>query len=138
MRTLQEIFDTAYLGLIAQGAPAVDSDYSCKYRTPDGLKCAVGMLIADEHYKQDFENVPVRSARTREEDPLECASMLELGTALERSGIDLLQARGMLVEMQRAHDEYARKLVPPMPFVAYIRDAFAAIAARHHLTVPEG
>lgn len=44
----------------------------CLYRGPNGLKCAVGVLIDDEHFSEDFN-----SSSVDEDDVL---------TALDRSG----------------------------------------------------
>jgi hypothetical protein len=53
---LQEIFDTATVGIIKQGGPASSKDtYMCAYRGEDGRKCAVGQLIPDELYTADLE-----------------------------------------------------------------------------------
>jgi hypothetical protein len=51
--TRQEIFDKAFLGVIAQGKKSArynaQGQYiGCRYRGPDGLKCAIGMLVDDE------------------------------------------------------------------------------------------
>lgn len=56
MKTLtrQDIFNIAANGLLKQGKTSKDS-VSCKYRGPNGLKCAVGMLIPDELYEDTFE-----------------------------------------------------------------------------------
>ncbi len=51
--TRQEMFDKAYLGVIKQGGPAVQSSrgtvgLSCSYLSRDtGRKCAVGQLLTD-------------------------------------------------------------------------------------------
>lgn len=45
--TPQEIFDTAVLGVLEQGAPSTHNG-RCLYRSPTGTKCAVGMLLDDE------------------------------------------------------------------------------------------
>lgn len=52
--TPQEIFDTVVAHIEAQKVRAHDGLYCC-YRTPDGLKCALGCLIPDEDYKPIFE-----------------------------------------------------------------------------------
>jgi hypothetical protein len=49
--TAQEIFDLAATRLLAQGAPAFNTDphlQTCSYLTDDGLMCAVGILFNDE------------------------------------------------------------------------------------------
>jgi len=54
---LQELFDRVVKHLLTQNKRANDDGYSgCKYRTKDGLSCAVGCLIADGHYNTELEN----------------------------------------------------------------------------------
>jgi hypothetical protein len=62
---LQEIFDIVAEHLMKQGMPAVRDDVPdwrkpsgaspCAYRSPDGLRCAVGVFIPDELYTPDLE-----------------------------------------------------------------------------------
>ena len=48
--------ERAVKGVVAQGAIAFDTEAKqCQLRTSDGLKCAVGQLIADEHYRPSME-----------------------------------------------------------------------------------
>lgn len=54
--TRQEMFNKAYLGVIKQGGPAVQSNPNteglmCSYLAPDGRKCAVGHLMTEEELK---------------------------------------------------------------------------------------
>jgi len=59
----QQVFDTVVNHLRQQNAKAqkmLDSDnrvLRCMYRSPDGLKCAVGCLITDQEYDDHFEKV---------------------------------------------------------------------------------
>jgi len=46
--TEQEIFDTAAFGILTQGRRCADSEGSCVYRLPGGLKCAAGFIFSDE------------------------------------------------------------------------------------------
>lgn len=50
----QEIFDTVANHLLTQNAKAQDG-FHCRYRTKDGLKCAIGCLIKEEDYKPEME-----------------------------------------------------------------------------------
>jgi hypothetical protein len=59
--TKQEIFDTVAIHLIKQGKKSVGDDGKCKFRTPEGLKCAVGCLIPDEVYDPSMEDESVES-----------------------------------------------------------------------------
>jgi hypothetical protein len=56
----QEIFDKVATHLFAQGERAHVSG-SCRYRTEDGLKCAVGCLIPDEMYSDLMEDTSIHS-----------------------------------------------------------------------------
>lgn len=59
MRTAQELFDTAIIHLRKQGQKSVAMDYApgytCRYHSPDGLKCPIGALIPDAIYKLEME-----------------------------------------------------------------------------------
>lgn len=52
--TAQEIFDKVINHLLQQGGPALNYNYDddpvCRYRSNNGLKCAVGCLIPDDQY----------------------------------------------------------------------------------------
>ena len=65
----QEIFDTVRDHLLQQGKKSLLSIASCPrppryqacaYRSPDGLKCAVGCLISDEEYSPYMEKKTVK------------------------------------------------------------------------------
>jgi hypothetical protein len=51
----QEVFDIVVNHLFTQGRPADDDVRGCMYRAPDGLRCAVGVLIPDDLYDTEFE-----------------------------------------------------------------------------------
>jgi hypothetical protein len=54
MPTKQESFDTVYKHLVTQGKKASWGN-SCKYRTQNKKKCAVGCLIPDDLYDTTME-----------------------------------------------------------------------------------
>ncbi len=56
--TDKELVEFVFDGLIKQGGCSVDNYKNCMYRSPDGRKCAAGLLIKDEDYKDYFENSP--------------------------------------------------------------------------------
>lgn len=57
--TRQEIFDIVAQHLLTQNEKSYDSVNGwCMYRGPNGTKCAVGVLIADEVYTEVIENEP--------------------------------------------------------------------------------
>lgn len=63
MRSDQELFDTIIHHLRKQGQKSVSMDYApgytCRYRSPDGLKCSIGALISDANYKPEMEEKPL-------------------------------------------------------------------------------
>jgi hypothetical protein len=60
----QEIFDAVAIGIRAQGGPAIQGN-NCSYRSPNGRKCAAGLLIKDEDYDPAFEGHAVTSLPDR-------------------------------------------------------------------------
>ncbi len=89
--TNQEAFNRVVLHLANQRAKAVGTDGYCRYRTSNGLRCAVGALIPDEEYRIDFEGLPVE----------------EIDVPVFK-GLDLQ----LLSELQLIHDEYATDAWP--------------------------
>jgi hypothetical protein len=94
MMTKQEIFDKVATHLLRQGKKSTlnDSTPLCLYRGPDGISCAVGCLIKDEHYNLNLEGKPVHIGVVVE--------------ALRKSGVtntsrDTLP---LLKDLQRVHD----------------------------------
>jgi hypothetical protein len=58
-KTEQEVFDYISAHLLLQNEKALAADPTdhkvCAYRTPSGLRCAAGCLIAPSEYKMEFE-----------------------------------------------------------------------------------
>ena len=47
--TAQDVFDTAALGMLTQGAKSIATDgYQCVYRGENGRKCGAGFVLTDE------------------------------------------------------------------------------------------
>ena len=114
----QDIFDTVVKHLFTQGKPAMD-DGTCMYRGPDGAKCAVGVLIADDEYRHGFE--------FRELPDL--LSLID-GTPLERR---LSKNLRLLRDLQAAHDTRDNRTQEGrFDLQALERDLFT-IAHRHDL-----
>jgi hypothetical protein len=60
--TAREIFETVREHLLTQGERSIERVKQnrgyinqCRYRTSDGLKCAIGCLIPDEVYREELE-----------------------------------------------------------------------------------
>lgn len=60
--TNQEVFDKVATHLLTQNKKSIDEEETgnaCKYRGPNGLKCAAGILIPDDVYAPCMENVVI-------------------------------------------------------------------------------
>ena len=55
--TLQDVFNTAYIGLASQGFERSMLNDGCAYRGAEGRKCAIGYCIPDEEYSPDMEGL---------------------------------------------------------------------------------
>jgi hypothetical protein len=94
---LQAMFDTAAVHLLCQNARSMDSD-GCKYRDPNGLKCAVGCLIPDNAYDPSFDEAPDTRVSLLWNNP-------QFRAALEAGGVpDTHDALILLCDLQLAHD----------------------------------
>ena len=97
MKTLQEAFDTVAKHLLTQNSVSLHPYSSskrkrCAYRGPDGLVCAIGKLIANEHYSEGLELKPATNLLVKE--------------ALEKSG-QPTDSRSMSLYqgLQKVHDK---------------------------------
>jgi hypothetical protein len=91
--TKQEIFDTVYIALKAQGVKSYLNSEGCLYRGPNGTKCAAGHLILDGFYNPEFEG--------------QTSSALDVQNALIASGVpDNQETEELISDLQFAHDTY--------------------------------
>lgn len=114
MKTKQETFNTAYLGLKSQG---FEKSYSgeideCAYRGPEGRKCAAGWCISDEDYSEDIEGCSVRSNDIQELPSVK------------------IHDKDLLADLQHAHDSSSGPLI--------MQYRLAKVANTHNLTIPAG
>lgn len=99
MLTEQQIFDKVVTHLFTQGRkagfpPLLNGKLICRYRTPEGLSCAAGCLIKDEHYTPSLEGHTVNNSYVR--------------LALTKSGVGGGGGGGvgpLLCALQHTHDE---------------------------------
>lgn len=55
----QEIFNRVYTHLLKQNQASKGSDDRCKYKSDNGLKCAIGCLIPDDIYDPKMEGMSI-------------------------------------------------------------------------------
>src|ERR1700723_4178090 len=89
----QEVFDTIVSHLRQQGCVAQD-EFSgmCRYRTDDGKKCAVGVLIPDELYSPKMESQTYTQLVNNIDTPQELV-------------VRLSEHGNLLIRMQKVHDK---------------------------------
>lgn len=89
----QEIFNLVVEHLFSQGRPAYDGNRGCMYRTHDGLRCAVGVLIPDDLYDPAFETNEVR---------------VVIQELFDTDLADWREHKDLLIALQLAHDSCLR------------------------------
>jgi hypothetical protein len=98
MLTLQQIYQRVCAHLLAQRAVSEDENGSCRLRGPLGRRCAIGSLVADDHYDAALEGIGIAYYRGGTDG--------SLPRALRASGIDSrqLDVLDLLVELEDIHD----------------------------------
>jgi hypothetical protein len=89
MKTMQEIFDEVCNHLITQNQRALNETANCVYRAENGLKCAAGCLIKDEHYSPALEMLGADEGVVTQ--------------ALEKSGVPA-EYNELVFDLQSVHD----------------------------------
>lgn len=89
----REVFDRVRTHLLSQGRKS-ERRGLCAYRGQDGLRCAIGCLIDDEHYDRLLENLSISDPNVR--------------LAVQRSGIPLegQPDLDLLSRLQHVHDAH--------------------------------
>lgn len=101
--TYQEIFNKVAIHLLNQRTRSTDETGDCRYRSGDGLSCAVGCLIKDEDYHPSFEGVGVGSVASHTLGLLPTQELL--AKALRKAGVRPTPRNiHLLVDLQYIHD----------------------------------
>jgi hypothetical protein len=122
--TRQQMFNTAYHGLAAQGFQrSVDANNGCRYRGDEGRRCAIGYLISDE-IAAKVEGFTV------------CSNVPGVVECLKAAGIAPADFE-FLRELQEAHDislSFRDRTVDTSP--AAVKANVENVARKYGLTVP--
>lgn len=89
----QGVFNLVATHLMIQQRPSA-SDEAAMYRGPDGLQCAIGCLIHDEHYS------PALEGKTLIRTGAVFHALTDSGVATDEYGM-----YSLLSELQEAHDD---------------------------------
>ena len=115
---MQEAFDKAYLGVVAQGEPSLGRNrLRCKYRGDKKARCPIGFLIEDKDYKRSMEGIKIDFLLYNRKLPDYLSSLNVV----------------FLVMLQRAHDEATSY----SDFTEQFKRNMNRIALIYELKVPE-
>lgn len=105
MADKQAVFNKVVAHLHAQGTRSCDDrKHFCVYRGANGMKCAVGALIPDEHYNPKAEGAPVSALlHPSRYDDVSQEQQEALRGMLERSGFSK-EDYPFLLALQKPHD----------------------------------
>ena len=105
------------------------SGNGCAYRGMYGAKCAVGILIDDDHYDSDCESAGMGAVEQWLSGNLNCTHTAALVNGLRKSGVDLEYAGVLqtLSALQRFHDVHYN----PSVLQRYANDVTAQQEVQH-------
>ena len=99
MKTALDIFNKVSEHLLDQNHRSLSvADLRCLYRSPTGLKCAVGCLIKDEFYTPRLEGLGVEAVIGQDSIPPVVAALQESGVPVTETVLRLL------ADLQGLHD----------------------------------
>ena len=58
---LQKAFNVAYRGLMSQGCRSMNDNGACKYRGPNGARCAIGHMLPNRLYNVSMEHTTYKT-----------------------------------------------------------------------------
>lgn len=87
--THQEIYNVVLFGLRKQGVASVEPGKGCRYRGPNGAKCAVGMLIPDDKYHWEIETLGTSDDKVQACLPFAMDSMVHHLLSMLQSAHDM-------------------------------------------------
>ncbi len=90
MSTPKDIFDRVSTHLLAQNAVSEDEYGSCRLRSPEGRKCAIGSLVRDDLYDEELEGVGISYYRHAHDGKLLRTLYTSNVNAYDPNVIDLL------------------------------------------------
>jgi hypothetical protein len=103
IRILQKLFNDSVYPLIKQGKASISTSGQCAYRGVDCKKCAIGMLISDDVYSIELEDVSVWDWSVMD-------AIAKSGYEIHKSD-DIIQQ--FLRQLQLAHDNGMVKDMSP-------------------------
>ncbi|EKS68981.1 hypothetical protein BURK_028165 [Burkholderia sp. SJ98] len=98
MLSPKDIYERVSEHLLTQRAVSEDDNGSCRLRSPEGRKCAIGSLVRDDVYEPELEGVGISYYRHARDGGLLRALYASKVNAYDPNIIDLL------IELEEVHD----------------------------------
>ncbi|SAL56860.1 hypothetical protein AWB74_02620 [Caballeronia arvi] len=98
MLSPKDIYERVSEHLLTQRAVSEDDNGSCRLRSPEGRKCAIGSLVRDDVYRPELEGVGISYYRHAQDGKLLRALYASHVNAYDPNIIDLL------IELEEVHD----------------------------------
>ena len=98
MLSPKDIYQRVSEHLLTQRAVSEDDNGSCRLRSPEGRKCAIGSLVCDDVYEPELEGVGISYYRHAQDGKLLQALFASNVNAYDPNIIDLL------IELEEVHD----------------------------------
>ncbi|MFM0323787.1 hypothetical protein [Caballeronia glebae] len=98
MLSPKDIYERVSEHLLTQRAVSEDDNGSCRLRSPEGHKCAIGSLVRDDVYEPQLEGVGISYFRHARDGRLLRALYASNVNAYDPNIIDLL------IELEEVHD----------------------------------
>lgn len=99
MLSPKDIYERVSTHLLTQRAVSEDDNGSCRLRSPEGRKCAIGSLVRDDLYEAALEGVGISYYRHAQDGELMRALYASNVNAYDPNIIDLL------IELEQVHDD---------------------------------
>lgn len=95
-----DIYHRVSAHLLAQRAVSEDENGSCRLRSSDGKKCAIGSLVADHAYRPEIEGVGISYYKHAKDGTLLRALYASDVNAYDPEIVELL------IELEEVHDDF--------------------------------
>lgn len=119
MLSPKDIYERVSTHLLTQRAVSEDDNGSCRLRSPEGHKCAIGSLVRDDLYGPELEGVGISYYRHAHDGKLLRVLYASNVNAYDPNIIDLL------IELEQVHDDADVEEWPHLLAALGRRHAFA-------------
>jgi hypothetical protein len=119
MLTARDIYERVRTHLLTQRAVSEDENGSCRLRSGNGRKCAIGSLVADDVYQPEIEGIGISYYRHAKDGSLLRALYASEVNAYDPDIVELL------IELEEVHDDFDVEEWPSLLAQVGKRHAFA-------------